>query len=70
LPQSPEADWAVALFNRSLLQEAKFHRMVELLQDPAEKTSLDIGADNGVISYLLRSGGGRCHSGDLDARAR
>jgi len=31
--------------------------MVELLQDPAEKTSLDIGADNGVISYFLRSRG-------------
>jgi len=69
LPQSPEADWAVALFNRSVLKQAKFHRIVELLQDPAGKTNLDIGADNGVISYLLRRRGGRWHSADLDASA-
>ena len=69
MPQSPEADWAVALFNRSVLKQAKYKRVLELLQDPAGKTSLDIGADNGVISYLLRQRGGRWYSGDLDPRA-
>jgi SAM-dependent methyltransferase len=61
------ADWAVALFKRSVLKQAKYRRVVELLEDPTGKTSLDIGADNGVISYLLRQRGGRWYSGDLDS---
>jgi SAM-dependent methyltransferase len=69
LPQSSETDWALALFNRSVLKQAKYHRILELLQDPAGKTSLDIGADNGVISYLLRQRGGRWYSADLDPAA-
>jgi SAM-dependent methyltransferase len=63
---SPEADWAVALFNRSVLKQAKFRQIESLLEDPAGKTNLDIGADNGVISYLLRRRGGQWHSADLD----
>ena len=69
MPQSPETGWALALFNRSVLKQAKYHRIVELLQDPTGKTSLDIGADNGVISYLLRQRGGRWYSADLDPGA-
>jgi len=69
LPQSPETAWALALFNRSVLKQAKYHRIVELLQDPTGRTSLDIGADNGVISYLLRQRGGRWFSADLDTGA-
>ncbi len=68
MAQSP-ADWAVALFNRSVLKQEKFRKIVELLDDPAGKSSLDIGADNGVISYLLRQRGGRWCSADLDAAA-
>jgi SAM-dependent methyltransferase len=63
------ADWAIALFNRSVLKQAKLQKIVELLDEPAGKSSLDIGADNGVISYLLRRRGGRWCSADLDARA-
>lgn len=62
-------EWAVALFNRSVLKQAKYGRVLELLDDPAGKTSLDIGADNGVISYLLRQRGGRWYSADLDPGA-
>jgi SAM-dependent methyltransferase len=62
----PQADWAIALFDRSVLKQAKYRRLVELLDDPTGKTSLDIGADNGVISYLLRQRGGRWFSADLD----
>lgn len=69
MPQSPEAGWAVSLFNRSVLKQAKYHKILELLQEPAGKTSLDIGADNGVISYLLRQRGGRWYSADLDSGA-
>jgi SAM-dependent methyltransferase len=63
------ADWAVALFNRSVLKQAKFRQVLAHLDDPAGKTNLDIGADNGVISYLLRQRGGEWHSADLDETA-
>jgi SAM-dependent methyltransferase len=63
------ASWAVALFKRSVLKQEKFRRITALLDDPAGRTSLDIGADNGVISYLLRRRGGRWYSADLDERA-
>jgi SAM-dependent methyltransferase len=65
----PDAEWAVKLFNRSVLKQAKYRRLTELLEDPSDKTNLDIGADNGVISYLLRRRGGRWASADLDAGA-
>jgi SAM-dependent methyltransferase len=61
--------WAVALFNRSVLKQEKFRRITSLLEDPAARSNLDIGADNGVISHLLRRRGGRWTSADLDPRA-
>jgi len=66
---TPEAAWALALFNRSVLKQAKFRQIVARLKDPTGKRGLDIGADNGVISYLLRQRGGQWHSADLDERA-
>ena len=69
MPRSPEADWAIALFERSVLKQAKFRQIDALLEEPAGKTNLDIGADNGVISYLLREQGGVWYSADLDERA-
>ncbi len=63
------AAWAVALFKRSVLKQEKFRRIVELLLDPVGRSNLDIGADNGVISYLLRRRGGRWVSADLDELA-
>jgi SAM-dependent methyltransferase len=63
------SEWAVALFNRSVLKQAKFRQVLAHLDDPAGKNNLDIGADNGVISYLLRQRGGEWHSADLDERA-
>ena len=68
-PADDNADWAVALFNRSVLKQEKFRRITELIEDPVGRTSLDIGADNGTISYLLRQRGGRWYSADLDERA-
>ena len=64
-----ETEWALALFRKSVLKQAKLRRILELLHDPTGKRNLDIGADNGVISYLLRQRGGRWSSADLDARA-
>lgn len=66
---STGAEWALALFNRSVLKQAKFRQIVARMDDPGGKRGLDIGADNGVISYLLRQRGGQWHSADLDERA-
>jgi SAM-dependent methyltransferase len=63
------AEWAVALFDRSVLKQEKFRRITALLDEPSGRRNLDIGADNGVISYLLRRRGGRWASADLDPRA-
>lgn len=61
-----ERQWAIALFNRSVLKQEKYRQIVALLGDTEGKTCLDIGGDNGVISYLLRQRGGHWHSADLD----
>lgn len=61
--------WAVALFHRSVLKQAKWKQITRLLANPSGKRNLDIGADNGIISYLLRQRGGWWASADLDAHA-
>ena len=60
------AQWALALFRRSVLKQEKFARIVDMLGSVEGKTCLDIGGDNGIISYLLRRRGGTWHSADLD----
>jgi len=65
---TPETEWAVALFRKSVLKQAKLARILDLLDSPAGKSNLDIGGDNGVISYLLRARGGEWSSADLDER--
>ncbi len=60
------AELAVALFQKSVLKQAKYQRITALLDDPVGQRCLDIGADNGVISLLLRRRGGRWASADLD----
>jgi SAM-dependent methyltransferase len=61
--------WALPLFRRSVLKQAKLRRITHLLDNPTGRDCLDIGADNGVISLLLRRLGGRWSSADLDERA-
>jgi SAM-dependent methyltransferase len=61
-----EARWATALFERSVLKQEKYRQILAMLGAVDGLTCLDIGADNGVISYLLRRRGGRWHSADLD----
>lgn len=63
------AEWALRLFDRSVLKQEKYRRISDLLEDPAGRRNLDIGADNGVISLLLRRRGGEWASADLDPRA-
>jgi 2-polyprenyl-3-methyl-5-hydroxy-6-metoxy-1,4-benzoquinol methylase len=66
---SNNTDWHMRLFRRSLLKQAKWRRIERLLPDMQGKTGLDIGADNGVISLLLRERGGEWSSADADPGA-
>ena len=59
-------DWALRLFDRSVLKQAKYRQIVAAVGDTTGKRCLDLGSDNGVISYLLRRRGGSWASADLD----
>lgn len=63
------ADWPVKLFNKSVLKQRKYREVVSLLGPTEGLHCLDIGSDNGVISYLLRQRGGDWISADLDEQA-
>jgi len=60
---------ALALFEKSILKKEKWRQISSLMPDPRGKTCLDVGADNGVLSLLLRQRGGRWFSADLDETA-
>jgi len=57
--------WAIRLYRKSVLKQEKFREIERLLPPLEGKTCLDIGGDNGVISYLLREKGGAWHSADM-----
>ena len=57
--------WAVALFRRSVLKQRKLAQIEACLDTTEGRRCLDLGSDNGVVSYLLRRRGGRWASGDL-----
>ena len=65
MTESPK-DWALRLFRKSVLKQAKFKRFRRMLGDVAAARCLDIGADNGVLSLLFRELGGSWASADLD----
>jgi SAM-dependent methyltransferase len=65
----PTPEWPVRLFNKSVLKQRKFREITAYLGQTQGLSCLDIGADNGVISYLLRQRGGEWQSADLDALA-
>lgn len=58
--------WALKLYSRSPLKQEKNRQISALLPDLTGKACLDVGSDNGVISYLLRQSGGHWYSCDLD----
>jgi len=62
-------DWPVLLFSKSALKQRKFKEITDLLGETGQLHCLDIGSDNGVISYLLRRRGGTWKSADLDTQA-
>ncbi len=62
-----ENEWAIRLFNKSVLKQQKLKQVTEFLGPTNKLHCLDIGGDNGVISYMLRRNGGDWVSADLDA---
>jgi SAM-dependent methyltransferase len=62
-------DWALALYRRSVLKQRKFAELARMLGPTDGLRCLDLGSDNGVVSLLLREGGGRWASGDLTEEA-
>lgn len=61
--------WAVALFRRSVLKQRKLAELTALLGPTEGRRCLDLGSDNGVVSLMLRRGGGRWASADLTEEA-
>lgn len=61
-----ETDWAIQLFNKSVLKQRKLKEISSLLGPTDRLHCLDVGGDNGVISYMLRRNGGDWKSADLD----
>ncbi len=61
--------WPILLFQKSPLKQRKLKEITALLGNTEGKLCLDLGADNGVISYLLRQGSGRWKSADLTEEA-
>lgn len=55
----------LALFESSVLKQAKWKALVSWAGDTRSLEALDLGADNGVISWLFRQRGGRWSSADL-----
>jgi len=62
------AEWAIALTRRSVLKQAKIRELTDAIGPISSETCLDIGGDNGAVSAILRSRGGRWASADLDGR--
>jgi ubiquinone/menaquinone biosynthesis C-methylase UbiE len=69
MDRTPAQEWGIRLFQKSVLKQRKLKEVTGLLGSTAGLHCLDIGSDNGVISYLLRQRGGSWKSADLDAGA-
>lgn len=61
-----EPEWALQLFSKSVLKQRKLKEITSYLGPTDQLQCLDIGGDNGVISYMLRRNGGDWKSADLD----
>ena len=61
--------WALALLRRSVLKQRKYAEIAAALGPTEGLRCLDLGSDNGVVSLLLRRGGGRWASADLTEEA-
>jgi len=61
-------DWHIKLFKKSVTKQLKFRHLRDFTGDCSGRKCLDLGSDNGVISYLFRQSGGSWASADIDAR--
>jgi SAM-dependent methyltransferase len=61
--------WHLRLFRRSVLKRAKLREIQRMLGPTQGLRCLDLGSDNGVVSWHLRKGGGRWASADLAEEA-
>ena len=66
---NPNSDWHLRLFQKSILKQAKLRQIVGLLGPVSGQACLDIGGDNGVISWNLRKLGGTWTSVDMSEKA-
>jgi SAM-dependent methyltransferase len=64
-----EPQWHLKLFGKSLTKQAKLREILRLLGPAGAAEGLDLGGDNGVISYFLRRHGGTWCSADLSPKA-
>jgi SAM-dependent methyltransferase len=64
-----EQPWAVRLFRRSVLKKRKHAEIAAMLGPTEGLRCLDLGSDNGVVSLMLRMGGGEWASADLTDEA-
>lgn len=64
-----KGSWHLRLFKKSVLKQAKLREILSLLGPTEGKKCLDIGGDNGLISYHLRKRGGKWASADLEEEA-
>ncbi|MBZ0293479.1 MAG: class I SAM-dependent methyltransferase [Anaerolineae bacterium] len=62
---TPQQNSLLRLFQKSVLKQRKYDAIVSMLGPTDGLHCLDIGADNGVVSYLLRQRGGVWKSADL-----
>jgi len=67
--QVETSDWHLRLFKKSILKQAKLRQIVSLLGSVSGQTCLDVGGDNGVISWNLRNLGGTWTSVDMSEKA-
>jgi SAM-dependent methyltransferase len=63
------AEWHRKLFSKSVLKQAKWREIASMLPDVTGRHGLDLGADNGIVSYMLRERGGAWCSADIDPLA-
>jgi len=66
-PRVEAREWPIKLFKKSPLKQKKLEMITSLIGDVDGKICLDIGSDNGVISFFLRERGGEWYSADLIA---
>ncbi len=67
--QDERISFPLKLFGKSVLKQRKYKELSAMLGPVGDRTCIDIGSDNGVISYLFRQQGGTWKSADLDDHA-